>query len=105
MNNTSVFRPCESPVCPFFLSADESCPFRPGLDLWEANLRREIHNPVSLVLAEYFWASSAPPHVYRPDHITVMDQVDHAVIDDVVLVLLLGLLQEGVSRLLSEIET
>ncbi len=87
---------CEGPVGALVPGAYESGPLGSRLDLWKTHFRREIRHAVAFVLAEKLWAGATAPDVYRADNVAVVDEVDDAVVDDIVLVnLQAGNLREG----------
>ncbi len=76
----------QGPIGPFVASTNECSPLRIGHYLGKTDFWSEVCHPISFVFAEELVARSTSPNVHRAHDVTVVDEIDHAVIDDIVLV-------------------
>src|SRR5438309_9189320 len=76
----------QGPVGSLVPGADERGPLSIRLDLRQTHLGREVSHSIPLVLAKELVASPATPDVDGTHDVIVVDEVDDAVVDDIVLV-------------------
>src|SRR6266704_2876716 len=76
---------CKGPVGPLVSSADERSPLSIRLNLRQTHFGREVSHTIPLILAEKLVAAPATPDVDSTHDIIVVDEVDDAIVNDIVL--------------------